>query len=141
MNSIRERILRTLHQRLTAALAPVEVLRQQPTPLSRDTDSVLLLIVEGESISERSNRMADRTLNLRLVAVARGAQAFDAADLLLVAAHQALLADPGLGGLALGLRELDCDWEHDDTDTGVATMPARYEVRYRTLVNDLRLSN
>jgi len=141
MNSIRERILRTLHQRLTAALAPVEVLRQHPTPLSRDTGSVLLLIVEGESIGERSNRLVDRVLTLRLVAGARGAQTFDAADLLLVAAHQALLADPGLGGLALGLRELDCEWDSDDADTGTVAMPARYEVRYRTLVNDLRLIN
>ena len=139
MNSIRERILRTLHERLTAALAPVPVLRQPTTPLSRDTGPALLLIVEGESVSERSNRLADRVLTVRLVAVARGAQALNAADLLMVASHQALLADPGLGGLALGLRDLDCEWESDDADTGAAAIPARYEVRYRTLVHDLRL--
>jgi len=141
MNSLRERILRTLHERLTLALAPVAVLRQPATPLPREAGPTLLLIVEGEGIGERVNRLADRVLTLRLVAVARGAQAFDAADLLLVNAHQALLADPSLGGLTQAVREVDCEWESDDADAGAAAMPARYEIRYRTRVNDLRHSD
>ena len=73
----------------------------------------------------------------RLVALARGADAFDAADRLIVAAHAAVLADPNLGGLALAVRELDCEWEADDLDAGTVMLPARYEIRYRTVLTDL----
>jgi len=69
--------------------------------------------------------------------VARGADAFDVADLALVAAHAALLANPNLGGLAIAVREIDCEWEFDDADAGAVALPARYEIRYRTHAIDL----
>ena len=76
-------------------------------------------------------------LIVRLAVVARGADAFDVADQALVAAHAAMLADPNLGGLAIAVREIDCEWEFDDADAGAATLPARYEIRYRTHAIDL----
>ena len=48
-----------------------------------------------------------------------------------------MLADPNLGGLALAVRELDCEWEADDLDAGTVMLPARYEIRYRTVLTDL----
>ena len=48
-----------------------------------------------------------------------------------------MLADPNLGGLALAVRELDADWDADDLDAGTVTLPARYEIRYRTTLTDL----
>lgn len=72
-----------------------------------------------------------------LVVLSRGEAAFDQADQLLVAAHAALLADPNLGGLALGISEVDCDWEAEDADAGAVALPARYEIRYRTYARDL----
>ena len=56
---------------------------------------------------------------------------------LMVAAHGALFADRSFGGLALGLTEIDCEWDAEDADAGVAALPARYEIRYRTLATDL----
>lgn len=56
---------------------------------------------------------------------------------MLVAAHAALLADPNLGGLALGISDVDCDWEAEDADAGAVALPARYEIRYRTYARDL----
>lgn len=78
-----------------------------------------------------------RTLELRLVVLCRGEAAFDQADQLLVAAHAALLADPNLGGLALGISDVDCDWETEDADAGAVALPAQHEIRYRTYARDL----
>jgi len=138
--SIRERILRSLHERLSAALDPTPVLRQPATPLARDAAPALLLFAENERIEERSNRLVDRALTVRLTAVARGSDAFAGADALLLAAHAALLADVSLGGLSQALRELDCDWEHEDADAGAVAQAARYEIRYRTLTHCLSQS-
>lgn len=137
MNSVRERLLRILIDRLRAALAPAPVLRQPATPLPREAGPALLVFVEGDALTAHANRLVDRSLTVRLVALARGADAFDAADRLIVAAHAAVLADPNLGGLALAVREIDCEWEADDADDGAVALPARYEIRYRTLASDL----
>jgi hypothetical protein len=77
---------------------------------------------------------------VRLVALARetGAGPPEAlADQILVAAHAALFAHANFGGLALGLRELDCEWDVEDADAGAAAIPARYQITYRTHVHDL----
>ncbi|MBU2771255.1 hypothetical protein, partial [Acidithiobacillus caldus] len=63
--------------------------------------------------------------------------AFDVADALIVSAHGALMLEPSLGGLALGVREIDCEWDAEDADSQALAVPARYEIRYRTLASDL----
>lgn len=137
MNSIRERILRAVVTRVAAAISPVPVLRMPSIPVTREASPALLLFVEGDSITAHANHLVDRLLMLRFAVVARGADAFDLADRTLVAAHAALLADPNLGGLAIAVREVDCEWEAEDADAGAIAMPARYEVRYRTHAIDL----
>ena len=59
------------------------------------------------------------------------------ADRLQVAAHAALFADINLGGLCLGIRELDCEWDVEDADATATAIPARYQITYRTLTADL----
>lgn len=137
MISLRERLLRTLIDRLTAALTPTPVLRQPATPLPREVGPALLLFVEGDTITAHANVLVSRQLIVRLVALARGDDAFDTVDRLVVAAHAALMADTNLGGLAFGLREIDADWDADDLDAGTVMLPARYEIHYRTLAADL----
>ncbi len=137
MNSIRELILRELVTRCAAAVAPAPLLRFPTIPVTREASPALLLFVEGDTITAHANALVDRQLIVRLVALARGDDAFDTADRLVVAAHAALMADTNLGGLALGLREIDCEWEAEDADAGAAATPARYEIRYRTLAADL----
>ena len=43
------------------------------------------------------------------------------------------MADVNLGGLALGIREQECEWEVEDADAVAAAIPARYRITYRTL--------
>lgn len=137
MPSVRERLLRAIVTRLNAAITPIPVLRQPTVPLTREASPALLLWAEGDQITARANHLVDRLLVVRLAVVARGADAFEVADQLLVAAHAALLADPNLGGLALAVREIDAEWEAEDADAGAVLLPARYEIRYRTHAIDL----
>jgi len=137
MNSVRERVLREVVVRLSSAIAPIPVLRMPAVPVTREASPALLLFVDGDSITAHANHLVDRLLIVRLAVVARGTDAFDIADRALVAAHAALLADPNLSGLAIAVREIDCEWDVDDADAGAVLLPARYEVRYRTHALDL----
>lgn len=141
-HSIREQILLAV---LDAVRVPVEslgaTLHRSPTvAISREQCPALVVFPESESITERANDRVTRELTVRLVALARAvppAIPETEADRLITAAHAALLADRNLGGLALGLREQECEWDVEDADAVVATIPARYATTYRTLETDL----
>jgi len=141
-HSIRERLLLAV---LDAVRTPVKALgatlhRSPTVAISRERCPALVVFPESESITERANDRVTRELTVRLVALARAvppAIPETEADRLITAAHAALLADRNLGGLALGLREQECEWDVEDADAVAATIPARYAITYRTLDTDL----
>ena len=141
-NSIREQILLAV---MAAVRTPLEslgaTLHRSPTvAISREQCPALVVFPESESITERTNDRVTRELTVRLVALARAvppAVPETEADRLLTAAHAALMADGNLGGLALGIREQECEWEVEDADAVAVALPARYRITYRTLANDL----
>lgn len=135
--SVRERIVRAVIERISTAVAPTLVLRQPTTPITREQSPALLLFVDGEAITAKANLLVDRTLSVRLVAIARGDTAFESTDQLIFTAHAVLLAEPSLGGLAMGIAETDLDWDTEDADAGAVALPIRFEIRYRTAINDL----
>jgi hypothetical protein len=137
VSSIRERIVLAVLARVGEAIAPVPVLRQPTVPLTREESPALLLVIEGDAITRKANLAADRVLQLRLVAIARGAAAFAQTDQIIVAAHAALLSEPSLGGLAIGIDETDLEWDAEDADAGAVALPVRFEIRYRTATHDL----
>ena len=141
-HSIREQILLAV----LAAVRPHAqsfgaTLHRSPTvAISREQCPALVVFPESESITERANDRVTRELTVRVVALARAvppAIPETEADRLLTAAHAALMADGTLGGLALGIREQECDWEVEDADAVAVALPARYRITYRTLANDL----
>lgn len=140
--SIREQIL----QAVTGLLAPVAIAigaavrRSPPTGITREQSPALLIFPESDAITQRPNDRVERQLVVRVVALARetGSDAPEViADRLLVAAHVALFANLNLGGLCLGIQELDCEWDVEDADATAAAIPARYQVTYRTRCDDL----
>lgn len=140
--SVRERILQTVveHVQAEAASQSAKVYRSPTTALSREQSPALAIFPESDTIRERPNDRVEREVVIRIVALARATVSEAAelqADRLLVAAHRALMTDVTLGGLSLGLRELDCEWDVEDADATACAIPARYEVRYRTLASDL----
>ena len=143
-NSIREQILQAVTGLLTpvAAAAGAQVRRSLPTGITREQSPALLVFPESDAITQRPNDRVDRDLVVRVVALARetGSDKPEViADRLLVAAHAALLSNANLGGLCLGIRELDCEWDVEDADATAAAIPARYQITYRTLAADLSI--
>lgn len=143
-NSIREQILLAVQD---AVRTPVETLgatlhRSPTVAISREQCPALVVFAESEAINQRANDRVTRELTVRLVALARAvppAVAETEADRLLTAAHAALMSDVNLGGLCLGIRELDCEWDVEDADAVAAAIPARYAITYRTLDTDLSI--
>ena len=141
-HSIRERILLAV---LDAVRAPVDALgatlhRSPTVAISREQCPALVVFPESDAITERANDRVTRVLTVRLVALARAvppAIPETEADRLLTATHAALLADGNLGGLCLGIREQECEWDVEDADAVAAAIPARYAITYRTLASDL----
>lgn len=143
-NSIREQILLAAMQ----ILRPVAVdrgatLHRAPTvAITREQCPALVVFPESETLTERANDRVTRELTVRITALARAVPPTAAeteADRLLVAAHAALMADPTFGGLALGMRETECEWDVEDADAIAAALPARYRITYRTLAADLSM--
>lgn len=141
-NSIREGILLAVIAAVRASVQALgATLHRSPTvAISREQCPALVVFPESESITERANDRVTRVLTVRLVALARAvppAIPETEADRLLTAAHAALMADGNLGGLCLGIREQECDWDIEDADAVAAAIPARYAITYRTLAGDL----
>ncbi len=137
MYSIREQILREVFVRLSDALSPTPVLRMPATPITREASPALLIFAESDSVAASANGLIDWLLTVRLVALARGEEAFAITDRLIVHSHQRLMREPNLKGLCLGMTPLDCEWELDDLDNTTVAIPARFELHYRTLKHDL----
>jgi len=139
MNSVRERILQAMVSAITPALTAlgVKVFRSPTVAVSREQSPAVLVFPESDTIRERPNDRLERELIIRLTALARGDDAAQVADALLVAVHAALFSDANFGGLALGLKELDTEWDSEDADAIAVSIPARYQITYRTLVHDL----
>lgn len=136
MNSLRERIVRTVVDRLRAALH-VPVLRQPTTAQPREVGPFVAVMLESDS-GEVVNTALHRTLTLRITAVSRdGTDPWSQADALLCAAHRVLLSEPTLGGLALQVALQDLDFEAEDADGAAVAIPAVYAITYRHLRGDL----
>lgn len=137
--SLRERLLQVLVARLepVASTQGAMLLRSPTIPVTREQSPALLLFPESDALTGRANDRVTRELTVRLTALARGDDGPQVADALLVAAHRALFEDVNFGGLALGLKELDTEWDLEDADATACAIPARYRITYRTLVTDL----
>jgi hypothetical protein len=142
VNSVRERILCAVLELLqpVARAAGATLHRSPAVALRREQCPALVVLPESDAIAERANDRVTHELSLRIVALAR--ETFQAsgealADRLLAAAHAALFLDVNLGGLALGIRELDVEWDIEDADAVAVALNARYRITYRTLHHDI----
>ena len=129
--------MQQLQERCTVAITPIGFYRMPVLPIDCQHCPALLLWIESDTVLAISNASLDRQLTVRLTALARGDDAFTAIDNLITKAHAAIMRDSNLRGLALGVHELDTEWDSDDADDGVLAVPARYAIGYRRLVSDL----
>src|SRR5512136_1193528 len=115
-NSIREQILLAALEVLRLAVEGFgATLHRSPTvAVTREQCPALVVFPESEAITERANDRVTRELTVRIVALARAVPPLTPeteADGLVTAAHAALMADGTFGGLALGIREQETEWE------------------------------
>lgn len=138
MISRRELLIRAVMDRCRAAIAPATVLRQPATAIPREQTPALVVIVESDAPVKRSNDRMERELVVRLTSHVRDpTDGHAVADDLLCRAHLALLADTTLGSLALGLIEMEADYQAEDADVEAIAIPAIYRITYRTLISDI----
>ncbi len=144
VHSIREQILQTLVARLTpvAAAQGATVWRSPTVAITREQCPALVVFPESESLSDRANDRVTRELTVRVVALARAVPpqvAETMADALLCAAHTVLMLDVNLGGLTLGLKETESEWDIEDADAVACSVSTHYQITYRTLLADLSI--
>ncbi len=138
MQSIRERIVREAVSRIAAAVSPVVVLRQPVIAIPRERTPAVVITVESDAPAKRANDRMERELVLRVTALARDpVDGYAVADDLVCRAHAALLADPTLAGLSLGIAEAEADWQAEDADVEAVAIPVIYRITYRTLISDI----
>jgi hypothetical protein len=111
-NSIREQILRAVVAALRPSAASLgATLHRSPTvAINREQCPALVVFPESDAITERANDRVTRELTLRITALARAIAPVapeTEADEILTAAHAALMVDVNLGGLALGIKEIE----------------------------------
>ena len=136
--SRREQIVREVMARCQAAIAPVTVLRQPVTAITREQAPALVVSIASDAPVKRSNDRVERELVLRIIGHARDpTDGYAVADDLLCRAHSALLLDATLGGLALNVAEMDSDYQAEDADVEAIAIPAYYRITYRTIVSDI----
>lgn len=136
--SRREQIVREILARLAVAVSPIAVLRQPTLAIPREHTPTMVVTVESDVPVKRANDRMERELVVRLVALARDpVDGFAVADDLVCRAHTALMNDPTLGELSLGIAEMEADWQAEDADIEAVAIPATYRITYRTLVTDL----
>lgn len=138
MISRREQIVREVLARIASAVSPIAVLRQPTVAIPRERTPAVILTVESDNPAKRANDRMERELVVRLTALARDAvDGFAVADDLVCRAHGALMNDPTLGSLSLGIAEMEADWQAEDADLDAVAIPATYRITYRTLVSDI----
>ena len=138
MISRREQIVREVLARIASAVSPIAVLRQPTVAIPRERTPAVILTVESDNPAKRANDRMERELVVRLTALARDAvDGFAVADDLVCRAHAALMNDPTLGELSLGIAEMEADWQAEDADIEAVAIPATYRITYRTFVTDL----
>ena len=136
--SRREQIVREILARIATAVSPIVVLRQPTTAIPREKTPALVVAVESDTPVKRANDRMERDLIVSVTGFARDpVDGYAVADDLVCRAHAALMADPALGDLALGIAEMEADWQAEDADMEAVAITATYRITYRTFITDL----
>lgn len=115
------------------SVAAIDVYRSLGRAL--DAETTTALVIEPGDEPEPSGEIVGfevRRLELRVIAIAKGAEPDTLADAPLLEAHNRLLTDPTLGGLAMRIDEGATKRERADLDRPAAAITKSYIVTYRT---------
>ena len=139
--SVREQILQKIISLVTpvAAQHGAEVYRSPTVALAKDQVPAIVVFPEKEEPTDFKNNAVSRTLIVRIVALARGddsTQAEVEVDKMMVGVYLALRQELNLGGLCQMIREDEIEYEIEEADPVIATLPTRYKIEFRTRLDD-----
>ena len=138
--SVREQIL----QKIVSMITPVAeqfgagVHRSPTVALQKDQVPAIVVFPEKEEKPEFKNNVS-RTLIVRVVALARGDESTQAevfVDRMMVGVYLALRKELNLGGLCQSIKEDEIEYEIEEADPVIATLPTRYAINFRTRLDD-----
>lgn len=139
MTTRREQILSAI----TTALAGTtgvgsRIYRSRVEAFSRgESPAISLEPINDTPDTPTSLPTVDRSLALRITVVVRGAIPDQLADPIVESLHAKVMADRGLGGLAMDIIAGSTDWQLVEADQPAGLVLCEYVVRYRTSVGSL----
>ncbi|HNA67277.1 MAG TPA: hypothetical protein PLN96_05135 [Zoogloea sp.] len=134
MNTWRETILQAVMARLASAgVAAGQVYRSRTEAFARAELPAVVVKPGGERVDNSTRFIARRRFELQFEVYVRGDPVDAIADPVLATLHQALMADPTLGGIIQGLFEDGTDEPlEDDGDASAAKIQVTYLAAYAT---------
>ena len=132
MPSKREQILAAITTKL-AAVSGISgrVYRSQADPNPRELAPFITVEWSSEQSMPDAVQLLGRSLNVDVSVYTRGDVPDSLADPIMVDAHQRLVADPSLGGLAIDIQLDDASNEVIAADFPAAKVTHTYVVKYR----------
>ena len=138
MSSKREQIVRAI----MAALAPASgvggrVFRSQADANPREVAPYIAVQWTSEQSNPDTVQLLGRTLTVEVSIYTRGDVPDSLADDIVVSAHQLIMADPSLGGLAIDTMLEDASNEIIAADFPAAKVTQSYSVKFRHSYGDM----
>lgn len=139
MTSRREQILAYVASALTGTVqVGSRIYRSRTEAFARDEAPAIVIEPAGDRAQTYSTCRLDWTLNVLVAIYVRGNIPDQLADPIAVDVHSRLMADRGLGGLAIDIVPTDVDYQRDKADLTSLWQVNSYQVRYRTADNSLQ---
>lgn len=138
--SVREQILQKIIGLITpvAAQFGAGVYRSPTVALAKDQVPAVVVFPQKEERPDYKNSVS-RTLIVRIVAISRGDDSTAAevvVDQMMVGVHLVLRQEQNLGGLCQSIKEDEIEYEVEEADPVIATLPTHYAIAFRTRFND-----
>lgn len=141
MQSIPQQIVQAAVTALLGATpAGQDVEHSRVVPASPDEMPCIKVKEDREAKASAGRSVDDATLTLQVCVHVTGAPWTVAADAVAVPAHQAIVADPTLNGLAWSIRHTASDWDDHDSEQTIGCLTMEYQFRYRVSASDISSS-
>lgn len=138
MASKRERIVQAIMNKLaTVAGVGGRIYRSQADPNPRELAPFIAVQWTNEQSAPDAVQLLGRILTVEVSIYTRGDLPDSLADDIAVSAHQLIMADPSLGGLALDIALDDASAEIIAADFPAAKVTHNYSVKFRHSYGDM----
>lgn len=123
---------------LLAGITGVTIYRDIVRAIDR-TEQLALVVEQGDEPAPQRDTLAtyERRIEINVSAVAKGSDPYSSADAPLTDAHDLIMADRSLTGLAVDVEEGPTTRQRDTLEREVGVITKTYSVAYRTAADSL----